>query len=117
MRNCPQCGEQERWCKCSVDVPDDDHTVAAVRRRKLEEGLRHEPRPEHSFTGKGGACAGCGRFVEECIDHRYCDSTTREARAARASFEEDHTLGGRSWGRDRGSQPTTEGADGRNWID
>lgn len=72
---------------------------------------------EHSFTGKGGACAGCDRFVEECLEHRYCDGTTRESRVARASFEEDHRLDSRSHGRARTSQPTTEGAEGRNFID
>lgn len=27
---------------------------------------------EHDFTGEFGACAGCGRYVEECMEHRYC---------------------------------------------
>lgn len=40
------------------------------------------------------------------------------AAAARASFEEDHSLGKRSWGLDasRESIPTTQGAEGRNWA-
>lgn len=27
---------------------------------------------EHDFGGEFGACAGCGRYVEECMAHRYC---------------------------------------------
>lgn len=27
---------------------------------------------EHEFTGPFGACAGCGKYVEELIDERYC---------------------------------------------
>lgn len=30
-----------------------------------------EPR-EHDFDGAFGACKGCGLYVEECIDLRYC---------------------------------------------
>ena len=38
--------------------------------------------------------------------------------AGAASFQEDHSLGGRSWDRgpDRGSIPKTHGAEGRNWA-
>ena len=42
-----------------------------------------------------------------------------EAKAARASFAEDHSLRARSWGRsadEGGSIPKTHGAEGRNWA-
>lgn len=29
-------------------------------------------RKEHDFEGPLGACKGCGRYVEECLEHRYC---------------------------------------------
>lgn len=41
-----------------------------------------------------------------------------EADAAKASFDEDHSLGARSWGKGRHSSiPKSHGADGRNWVD
>lgn len=27
---------------------------------------------EHDFDGAFGACKGCGRYIEECMEHRYC---------------------------------------------
>jgi|GEM_PF-1536442 len=27
---------------------------------------------EHEFEGEFGVCKGCGLYVEECIDLRYC---------------------------------------------
>lgn len=37
---------------------------------------------------------------------------------AGTGFDEDHSLGNRSWGRGRhGSIPKTHGAEGRNWVD
>lgn len=40
-----------------------------------------------------------------------------EAQAAKASFEEDHSLQSRSWGKGRHSSiPKSQGAEGRNWA-
>ena len=33
---------------------------------------------KHDFSGPFSACRGCGRYVEECLEHRYC--TPREDR-------------------------------------
>jgi hypothetical protein len=45
------------------------------------------------------------------------DQAKLAADAARRSFDEDHSLGRRSWGKGRHeSFPTTEGAEGRNWA-
>jgi hypothetical protein len=45
------------------------------------------------------------------------DAERAEA-AARASFDEDHRLDSRSWGRGRsGSIPKSQGAEGRNFVD
>ena len=52
------------------------------------------------------------------VDAELRKPITPEAAAARASFEEDHSLGARSWGKGRhGSIPKTHGATGRNWVD
>jgi hypothetical protein len=52
-------------------------------------------------------------------DLEYLPRPGEERAAPVTGLEEDHTLGNRSWGRggSRESFPTTEGAEGRNWID
>jgi hypothetical protein len=63
--------------------------------------------------------------------HNYAPSTSwgtpakveawraRKGAGAATGLDEDHSLGARSWGLDatRESIPTTEGAEGRNWVD
>lgn len=47
-----------------------------------------DPR-EHDFDGDFGACKGCGLYVEECIDLRYCPGEKVKRPAKNENDEED----------------------------
>lgn len=54
-----------------------------MTRRTLFERMSdigRKPPAEHEFAGELGACKGCGKYVEELIDERYCSGSRRSAR-------------------------------------
>lgn len=70
---------------------------------------------------RGGRCPLFNQGDQDTADlsRVTCEDCLGEipAHAARASFAEDHSLRARSWGQGRhDSIPTTEGAEGRNWV-
>ncbi len=51
---------------------DEAAEIDAAIRYAIDDGVLVGAPVEHDFPGGFGACRGCGKFVEELIDERYC---------------------------------------------
>lgn len=79
--------------------------------------MSEKPRPKGLRRATQGRAAEVDHSAAGGADSYLAPDEPDIAAAHRASFEEDHSLGKRSWGKGRHSSiPKTHGAEGRNWA-